>query len=791
MSSARRGGLRPEARSVYVDNLSRDQERAFEVLVGLLEAALTDLPDEEEWARDPMLQRDTLGRSTSRVLHLGGGRGSGKTTVAATLRAALTQTGPIYTEKARDRMEGDARGAEQAEDEDPPRELRKLLERRVRDLRPHVIVLEPLSMEEAPSGTNILAAVLARIEQKLFPHLSLEDVPQTASDQRHHSAVLELMRLQTDVAIAWDGNLGDRRGRLDPDNYAMEELRIERVRLQIRDRFETVLRRTARDNLDHQESALFLLVVDDADINPAQLVELVQRLRMVGVPELAVLLIGDYEAMEDAFRLHFANRFRMSAGTAVTPSAIGMAASEMAAATNALARSALRRHIPYGQRVELTPLLARDAVKVKPFDEEEAYEKRSDLATMLQRVRVSYPTPPFSESAATGGHRGGNHSDDAAPSMSLLEFICPAKRGASPSEEQSWYVGSRALSDSPRVAIDLWSAVDAASAPGGRLRAPRDPWDVEMSLQEPGAMTLDPRLREHFRRLAAERLDAKSDWGESTSPVNDALREAIIRDGNLRALALTVTHTCRPDDESVRRARDDEKVFWTFHRGLDFEVAGQRTSRREIGPTVLSEDLWALENRTAAQNSTAIRSRDQGLLRWVVSGADAEDVAESPGANGEAVEQKLESTEKLDAWPIPRYRTLRQIEQFGYVWNTLLGRFAGEPPLVQDLVLAWKVIHTETLLGLEPVEVRADDSSAGLPPVTAKPEPGSSGRPKADAGTATGRLTWQERVNRFDSTLRAELAAYAVQHPGEWTGVVADRWLSDLDELEVRTRSAD
>ena len=517
-------GLRPEARTVWLDTLTADQERAFEALVGLVDAATKDLPDKDEWGNDPKFDRGLDPKQVSRVLLLGGGRGCGKTTVAQTLQEALDPdiAESIYSRKTWP--------------EEKVTERRTRVRGRVERLGQQIIPLEMLRMNDTPTGTNVLAAVLARIEQLVFPHLTREDVRSTTGDRRQHDAVLDLLRLQTDVAIAWDGNLRERRGNLDPDNYAMEEMRAERVRLQLQDRFQTVLRRTARESLGHKEPAMFLLVVDDVDMDPGSLLQLLERLRMVAVPEMLVLLVGDIEPIEAAFRMHFAHRYRESTPN-ISPADIAMAPQEMAAMTNLIARSALRKYVPYHQRVMLQPRLrARDALEVRPLRQGLDVE---DIRSMMTEVRVAYPPVPCRGDADKG----------TASTITLHDFVFPekeAKTGGESDEQQTeadrtntekteeteeseadhskteryWYVGSRLLADSPRVAVDMWYAVSDARATGSGAGPSRRPDHVDgygQTRPERDAEQLDPRLHTFVRRLALERVDANSRlWPQET-----------------------------------------------------------------------------------------------------------------------------------------------------------------------------------------------------------------------------------------------------------------------------------
>ncbi len=53
--------------------------------------------------------------------------------------------------------------------------------------------------------------------------------------------------LLTDVSLAWDGNLMERKGQLDPDAFAAELKRVEMARLGLNDRFHELLEKLSKD----------------------------------------------------------------------------------------------------------------------------------------------------------------------------------------------------------------------------------------------------------------------------------------------------------------------------------------------------------------------------------------------------------------------------------------------------------------------------------------------------------------------------------------------------------------
>ncbi|MCP5026642.1 MAG: hypothetical protein GY929_10195, partial [Actinomycetia bacterium] len=609
--------------------LARDQLRVFEVLVDLIEAGSHDLPPASEWRKDLTAQPGFDEDRTSRVIFLGGDRGSGKTTVARTLLSELAWRSPFDGTAAKRlaELEREVRvlkGSPGPAGEDNPKSgadedtsgQREQLEKigaKLDKLTRKVILLEALGMENAPAETNILAALLSRIEQELFPDLGQEDAFGTTGQPQQHEAVLELLRLQTDVAIAWNGNLGDRKGNLDPDNYAMEELRVERVRLQLRDRFEAVLRRTARDSLGRPEPAMFLLVVDDVDLNPDQILNLVDRLRMVGVAELLVILIGDLQVMETVFRLHFAKRYALGGAPGATR--IGMKADDLSAMTNGLAQAALRKHVPYHQRIQLKRLTPADALKVTPL------HGGVELRVLLHEVKVAWPP----QIAAAGGQLGGPVSPEELPLTPLEAFIHPTMSGAE--GLTSWYSGSRLLSDFPRPLIDVWNALFDAQH--------RHELDTKTSRAEG---TLDRRLLKLIAEIALERLIASTALLEWQREELDAgLREMISEEGDLSALNIRAEHTVSLTDQDrwaglATLPGDDSDtavhtLIWSKHHGIRYYAfAGTRSSagkpeevtmtEDQAGALVLVEDLWATQALAPSSESTSHRHRVQ--LQWVV-----------------------------------------------------------------------------------------------------------------------------------------------------------------------------
>src|SRR5262245_56178293 len=254
--------LRPEARPAPWKDLDGAQQEAFKSLVLMIGEAVEALGSARSNAQGadngpPDWFRDDR---SSRTAFLSGSRGTGKTTVlASVIRAAMAES------------------SEPAKDDGPPPAVSKALNQ----LRQRVVWLEPLDMEPLPASANLLSAILVRVEDAVR-RLGGSGIDAGDDDDGIayrglvqpgggvHDVLLDLQRLQTHGALAWEGNLQSRKGNLDPDSYAVEVARTERARLSISYKVQDVLDRLARKTqwMFGIRDPLFVLPVDDLDLNP-------------------------------------------------------------------------------------------------------------------------------------------------------------------------------------------------------------------------------------------------------------------------------------------------------------------------------------------------------------------------------------------------------------------------------------------------------------------------------------------------------------------------------------------
>jgi hypothetical protein len=94
----------------------------------------------------------------------------------------------------------------------------------VERIRQRIVWLEPLDMEVTTPSSNLLAAILARIEdasQRLTTHdgSMAGGMGEPGWNQYPIDPFLALQKLQTNIALAWEGDLRGRRHLLGPDDW--------------------------------------------------------------------------------------------------------------------------------------------------------------------------------------------------------------------------------------------------------------------------------------------------------------------------------------------------------------------------------------------------------------------------------------------------------------------------------------------------------------------------------------------------------------------------------------------
>lgn len=256
--------LRPEAGPVPYWKHHKRAKEALNFIIRILEGAVGSV----HGSKDIEGATDVDANRTSRIVFISGEPGSGKSTLYLTLRAML---------KSEAYKEG----------YDPDFKNLKA-----------VRWLDPLDLEVAgEEGENLIAAVLVRLFRNLEGEVSSPIHSSGCED-----AIKELEDLATDIGIAWEGNLRARAGELDPDTFSAEVIRTQGARLGINHRLKEALNKLAKNKCyGCDENTLFVLPVDDFYLRPTASLQLLRLLRMISIPRLFFLVMGDIKTVEALF----------------------------------------------------------------------------------------------------------------------------------------------------------------------------------------------------------------------------------------------------------------------------------------------------------------------------------------------------------------------------------------------------------------------------------------------------------------------------------------------------------
>lgn len=390
--------LRPEAGPVPYKKLQWRAQKALDKIIGALNAA----------TRNRKVPSDDASLDTnpaSRLFFVSGEPGSGKSTLYLTLKKMLSET----------------------EDSDKYSEGCK----NIGDLKKSVRWLDPLDLEVADDeGENLLAAVLVRL---------IEDLTKQGADSNAilsnpcEGAIKDLEELATGIGIAWEGNLQARAGHLDPDTFSEEVMRTQRERLGVNQRLRKVLNDLANGKCyGCSNNTLFVLPVDDFYLKPNASLQLLRLLRMISVPRLFFLVMGDITTIEALFIEKSLSDWTKVAGAEIFAALPRERRDEALARARELRARYLRKLLPPLQREKLEVMDWDEALKFKP----EQLEVKDTLEQLLKEEKLDKRWGEKNPDIPLGRNGNNNNINDDYPST-LLEFLlCPPFNTEAKSEKE-------------------------------------------------------------------------------------------------------------------------------------------------------------------------------------------------------------------------------------------------------------------------------------------------------------------------------------------------------------------
>ncbi|AKF10208.1 hypothetical protein DB32_007357 [Sandaracinus amylolyticus] len=297
---------RREASVFPYDELISVQQQAVVRMLDLLAAmATSDLKGPHPRSRDTRFAAAVDFERENRVILIDGSRGSGKTAVLVSLIEGLAAAafGGFRNDRDEAAAKYDAR----------TRGYVELVERR--EARGRIIPLPILDLQPLPDGANLGALVIGRL-LRVAEELGSERRcgERGASPPRRDGEVdrgerekLERASEQLALSLAsWDGTAGARKAHVEPSVYAMELIEEARLGLDLdltfRGFMDALCKRYERGRFDGCGEPLFVIPVDDADMNPRRIWELLSLARVLYHPRLAFIFTGDSTLFETVLR---------------------------------------------------------------------------------------------------------------------------------------------------------------------------------------------------------------------------------------------------------------------------------------------------------------------------------------------------------------------------------------------------------------------------------------------------------------------------------------------------------
>lgn len=301
---------RPEAGALpKLDQLTSAQVTAARQVLGLLRGLGSHISTPEDDLNLP-IRLDRLRHNG--VLLIDGARGSGKTMLLVSLLAALRQI-------AFPRFNRAGRSDDPAATENAAHTLRTFVDKELGQ-QTLVVPLALIDLAPLPPSTNLLLHLVSCME----PMVEYLNAKSAAPNTRYagpawHADGGEQTPLRRDwcelarvIVGGWDQNPARRQAPSDMDSYAEEMMLAEQERQarRIADRIDKFLDGAAKQyqethpHADGKPNILFLIAIDDADMSPKRVAELLESLRQLRSQRLTFLLTGDRVLFEHTLRHH-------------------------------------------------------------------------------------------------------------------------------------------------------------------------------------------------------------------------------------------------------------------------------------------------------------------------------------------------------------------------------------------------------------------------------------------------------------------------------------------------------
>jgi hypothetical protein len=341
--------LRREAEALRVEALSISQAEALGKLAGLMKEAVDTSSGRKQ-------------RRGSRLAFVSGAKGTGKSSLIHTLRFA-TERDRVY------KSNKDSTGKDEATKDKETKYKWDIVADVTAKLGTDTKVvrwLEPLTLDPLPPGSNLLGAVLSRIETAIGA-VERDNKSARGALDPHGSldrARNKLHSLKQDAIKALEGNLQEHAPRLDPNNYAIESSQAETTKIKLKERLDSVLDDILIGGGDDPTSAasengIFAIFVDDLDLRPSKAIEALKLAHLLSSRRLFYIFVGSLPDLDHVLFLNVQGEFKALLGQDER----SVELDKIEANANEIASSLLRKLIPSGQQIFVEDMTVAEALQ--------------------------------------------------------------------------------------------------------------------------------------------------------------------------------------------------------------------------------------------------------------------------------------------------------------------------------------------------------------------------------------------------------------------------------------------
>jgi len=256
-----------------------------------------------------------------------------------------------------------------------------------------VVPVGLLDLQPLPKGANLLVYIATRFKRVVDAVQQMTGKTQVskpwhAAEPESAKSARQWRMFMNAAAAGWEGSLEGRRAVSDPAAFAVEFEESEDQRLEVIPQFRRLIDALVADyarlrQWPENKLPLFVLGVDDADMNVQRSAEVLDIIRALWHPRIAFLLTGDSELFEAALEVRTENEL-------AAPSRKTVASGERLVRT--LPRDIYNKIIPPLHRFELRPLLPGERRRLlKDWFSKVEGKKAKDRIVKAEALFDTYP----------------------------------------------------------------------------------------------------------------------------------------------------------------------------------------------------------------------------------------------------------------------------------------------------------------------------------------------------------------------------------------------------------------